>query len=170
MVLVRPPGFRVRGSLNLTAHVRPRLEHNRSERQNAERTFTVFLTWLLVTTIPLFTLLARTIVPRTPRNISLLLFLKIMLICCSKAQSCQGSGFSCGAQAPGGELKELQLPALEHGLGGCGALAQPCYTACGVLLGQGSDPHLPLWQADSLPMSHSEALSVTFLCFFIFLN
>ena len=80
-------------------------------------------------------LLARTIAPCTPRNIPLLLFFKIVLICSSKVQASQCGGFSCGAVASpvehrlrGRGLQELQLPALEHRLGGCGTLAQLSYS------------------------------------------
>ena len=46
--------------------------------------------------------------------------------------------------------------ALEHRLS--------CSKACEIFLDQGSNPHLPLWQADSLPLSHQE--SSTIIVFF----
>ena len=135
MVLVKPPRFRVRGSLNLTAHPQPRLEQDRRERE--WRTHIQGFPDLMVSDnyTSVHILLARTIAPCTPRNIPLLLFFKIVLICSSKVQASQCGGFSCGAVASpvehrlrGRGLQELQLPALEHRLGGCGTLAQLSYS------------------------------------------
>ena len=183
MVLVRPPRFRVQGSLNLTAHPQPCLEQDRRERE--WRMHIQGFPDLMVSDnyTSVHILLARTIAPCTPRNIYLLLFLKIILMCSYKAQSSQCRGFSRGVAASSVERRLLPW---STGSGGAdfrscssrlwstdSVVAAPwlsCPIACGILLGQGSNPSLPHWQADSLLLSHREALSVTCLCFFIFPN
>ena len=38
-----------------------------------------------------------------------------------------------------------------------------CPVACGVFLDQRSNPHLPRWQADSLPLGHQGSPSLLFI-------
>ena len=39
-----------------------------------------------------------------------------------------------------------------------------CSVECGILRGQGSNPSLLHWQADSLPLSHQGSLTLGLLC------
>ena len=43
-----------------------------------------------------------------------------------------------------------------------------CHVACGIFLAQGLNLSLLHWKADSLPLSHQEALYQVFLFFFFF--
>ena len=45
-----------------------------------------------------------------------------------------------------------------------------CHVACGIFLAQGLNSSLLHWKADSLPLSHQEALYHVFLFFFFSLS
>ena len=54
-------------------------------------------------------------------------------------------------------------PSLVVESGGCSAVVEQgpsCSAACGILPGQGSNPCLPHWQADSQPLRHQGSPSI----------
>ena len=64
-----------------------------------------------------------------------------------------GSGCTASVAAVCG-LSSCSSLGLEHGLNSCGTHRLSCSEACGILLDQESNLCLPLWQGDSLLLSH----------------
>ena len=72
--------------------------------------------------------------------------------CCTRTSYCGGLS-CCGAQALGYKgFSSRSSQALEHRLSSRGWLSWPL--AYGIFQDQESNPHLPYWQMDSLPLSY----------------
>ena len=63
-------------------------------------------------------------------------------------------GLSCGALALGAHASVVAAPELQSARSVAAVHGFSCSAACGSFPGLGSNLCLPLWQADSLPLSH----------------